>query len=259
MFRKDSATESGWEAASADAAVPSCTHKWNTQKLAGLLKPRGGHHACVHVVVCGMKLADPGITTEPRGLTASHVRRADFFTTAVVTGRSVALDVCVASSTAAAARGDAAQAAFDRKLSQLQESNRRTEATGCSAPSSCVDGGRATAPSRHSNASAHGRNCLQPERAAFVGKIKKSQVETRNPNRSPASEGSHGTRCGQSGSSQASLTEPLHHCGHVPRSRRRAPATTTSTTLRLTQQHKTTIDIVFLASYTYESVQPSSL
>ena len=30
-----------------------------------------GHHACVHTVVCGMKLADPGITTDTRGLTAS--------------------------------------------------------------------------------------------------------------------------------------------------------------------------------------------
>ena len=29
-----------------------------------------GHYACVRAVVCGMKLADPGITTEPRGLTA---------------------------------------------------------------------------------------------------------------------------------------------------------------------------------------------
>ena len=33
-----------------------------------------GHHACVHAVVCGLKLADPGITTEPRGLTASQSR-----------------------------------------------------------------------------------------------------------------------------------------------------------------------------------------
>ena len=30
-----------------------------------------GHYACVHAVVCGMKLADPGITTEPRGFTAT--------------------------------------------------------------------------------------------------------------------------------------------------------------------------------------------
>ena len=29
-----------------------------------------GHYACVHAVVCGLKLAGPGITTEPRGLTA---------------------------------------------------------------------------------------------------------------------------------------------------------------------------------------------
>ena len=74
-------------------------------------------HACVHAVVCGMKLADPGISTEPRGLTASQSRSADIFTTASVPGRSAALDVSVASSVAAAARGDATQVAFDRKLS----------------------------------------------------------------------------------------------------------------------------------------------
>ena len=49
-------------------------------------------------MVCGLKLADPGITTEPRGLTASQSRPADIFTTAAVLGRSASLDVCVASS-----------------------------------------------------------------------------------------------------------------------------------------------------------------
>ena len=68
-----------------------------------------------------MKLADPGITTEPRGLTASQSRPADILTTAAVPRHSAALDVCAASSIiAAAARGDAAQAAFDRKLSHYR-------------------------------------------------------------------------------------------------------------------------------------------
>ena len=70
------------------------------------------HYACVHVVLGGLKLADPGITTEPRGLTEEQSRLADLFTTAAVPGRSEALDVCVAfPNAAAAARGDAAQAA----------------------------------------------------------------------------------------------------------------------------------------------------
>ena len=56
------------------------------------------------------------ISTEPRGLTASQSRPANILTTAAVPGRSAALDVCVASSITAAARRDAAQAAFDRKL-----------------------------------------------------------------------------------------------------------------------------------------------
>ena len=80
-----------------------------------------GHCACVHPFLGGLKLADQGIdqgiTTEPRGLTATQSRPADIFTIAAVPGRSAALDVCVASSNAAAARGDAAQAAFDRRRS----------------------------------------------------------------------------------------------------------------------------------------------
>ena len=47
--------------------------------------------------------------------------RLIFFTTAAVPGRSAALDVCAASPNAAAARGDAAQAAFDRKISQYKQ------------------------------------------------------------------------------------------------------------------------------------------
>ena len=41
-----------------------------------------GHYACVHAVFGGLQLAEPGITTEPRG------RPADFFTAAAVPGRS---------------------------------------------------------------------------------------------------------------------------------------------------------------------------
>ena len=75
------------------------------------------HFACVHAMVCGKKLADLGIATELRRLTASQSRPADMFTTVVVSGRSAALDVRIASSIAAAACGDSAQAAFDRKFS----------------------------------------------------------------------------------------------------------------------------------------------
>ena len=75
-----------------------------------------GHYACVRAVVDGLKLADPAVTTEPRGLTSRASRPADIFTTAAVPGRSAALDVCVASPNAAAAMGDAAAAAFRRKL-----------------------------------------------------------------------------------------------------------------------------------------------
>ena len=99
-----------------------------------------GDFVCVHAVVCGRKLADPGITTEPRGLTASQARLTDIFTTTAVPGRSAALDVCVASSNAAAARGDAAQASFDRKLSHYRYEISHSPSL------SRLDRGRATTP-----------------------------------------------------------------------------------------------------------------
>ena len=74
-----------------------------------------------------MKLVDPGITSEPTKITASQSRPADIFTAAAVPGRSAALDVCVAPSIAAAARGDAAQPAFDRKLSHYRNDIKATE------------------------------------------------------------------------------------------------------------------------------------
>ena len=68
-----------------------------------------GHYAHVHAFLLGLKLADPGITSEPRGLSATQPGLADIFTAAAVLARSAALNVCVASSNAAARRG-AAQA-----------------------------------------------------------------------------------------------------------------------------------------------------
>jgi len=75
-----------------------------------------GHYACVRAVVAGLRAADPAVTTEPQGLTDSQARPADILTTAAVPGRCAALDLCIASPLAAAAAGDAAEAAFKRKL-----------------------------------------------------------------------------------------------------------------------------------------------
>ena len=69
----------------------------------------------------GLKLADQGITTEPRGPTETQSTPADLFAAGAVSGRSAALDVCVAPPDAAAARGDAGQAAFDRKRTYCRQ------------------------------------------------------------------------------------------------------------------------------------------
>ena len=77
-----------------------------------------GHFACVHAVLGGLKLADPSISTEPRGLTATQSRAADL-SLPLLSQDAVRPWVCAASPNAAAARGDA-QAAFDRKLSDYR-------------------------------------------------------------------------------------------------------------------------------------------
>ena len=75
-----------------------------------------GHYACVRAVVNGIRLADPGVTTEPQGLTSTQARPADILTVAAVPRRSAALDVCIASPNASGAQGDATEAGFRRKL-----------------------------------------------------------------------------------------------------------------------------------------------
>ena len=67
-----------------------------------------------------VRLADPGITTEPRGLTETQSGLADIFTTTAAPERSATLDVCVASSNGAAAQGDAAQAASKSQTSHCR-------------------------------------------------------------------------------------------------------------------------------------------
>lgn len=83
-----------------------------------------GHYACVRALVEGFRVADPTVTTEPQGLTSTSDRPADIFTNAAVAGRSAALDVCITSPNAASAGGDAAAAAYRRKLRRYRRAIR---------------------------------------------------------------------------------------------------------------------------------------
>ena len=93
--------------------------------------------------VCGMKLEDPG-TKE------AHCNPGWLiFSPPLLSPDAVRPWTCVCgrSPIAAAARGDAAQAAFHRKLSHY-----RNEIGEVRQQSSCVDGGRTSAPGCHSDA-----------------------------------------------------------------------------------------------------------
>jgi hypothetical protein len=88
----------------------------NHSEVCAIGEATRGHYAVVRAMVDGLKIADPAVTTEPRGLTRTQDRRADIFTSAAVPGRSAALDVCIASPDSAAAGEDACESAFKRKL-----------------------------------------------------------------------------------------------------------------------------------------------
>ena len=91
--RKDSATDSWWEAASAGAAAPSWTHSWNTQKPAATPKPREG---TTRTLTSGAR-HETGRSWHYHGTQEAHcfARRADVLTTAAVPGRAVRPWTCV--------------------------------------------------------------------------------------------------------------------------------------------------------------------
>ena len=179
-----------------------------------------------------------GVGTPSGALTASQSRPA-------VPRRSAALDMCVASS-------------IERQLAEMVHRRHsivnshyskelwRIEATGYSLPPACVDCGRATTSNHHSNASVRGRHRLQPKRAASVSEIfPSSQVETRNPNCSLATVGGHGAHSSPESFSAGRVALRRHHrqspaaLGDMSPLLTMGLATTTSTTLRLTQQFLT--------------------
>ena len=202
-----------------------------------------GHYACVHAVVGGLKFADPGITTEPRGLTASQSRLADIFTATAVPGCGAALDVCVASSIAAAARGETAQAASDRKLShhrnEFVELTRTRQYAADIASSR--NGQQMSAKSLQRRWKREIRIALPRRRADMARAVL--------PNPSARAEWLLA----------GFVDRSLHHWGHASLLTV-DPATTTMPTPRLTQQlPDVDDDIASLASCSFESLQPSSL
>ena len=75
-----------------------------------------GHYAVVRAMADGLRMADPGVAVEVRGLADNNARPADIHTIAAVPGRRAALDVCICSLNASTAGGDAATSAFREKL-----------------------------------------------------------------------------------------------------------------------------------------------
>ena len=109
-----------WAVVSVDAAVPSWAHSFSTRRNLQHCRSQAGCTSRVFTPwFAARNLRILALPRNPKGSLLRNPGRLIFFT-AAVPGRSAALDVCVASSIAAAARGDAAKAAFDRKLSHYR-------------------------------------------------------------------------------------------------------------------------------------------
>ena len=103
---------------SVDAAALSWTLSRNAETCS-TAEATQGHSTCVHAAVCGMKLADQGITSEPRGLTASQPRPVDIYHRCCP--RTQCGPGCVwPPPLQRQLAGHAAQAAFDRKRSHYR-------------------------------------------------------------------------------------------------------------------------------------------
>ena len=178
-------------------------------KPAAPLEPPEGTVLYVHAVLWGLGLADPGITTEPRGLTETQSWLADLFTAAAVPGRSAALDVCVAPSNAAASRGDAAQAAFDRKTSHYRSPRPACPRHRLSSPG--LDSRRSTTPSSFPNPTVRSGHRSKPQRTANVSKSPPAQMQTRNSESPPPTKSSHDTSSPTEHNSKRTVSCHLSH------------------------------------------------
>ena len=98
----------------------------------GIAEATRGHYPNVYTRCSeASKLADLGVTTEEVSQ-KQHPGQLIFFTSRCCPWTRRALDVCVASSNATAALEDAAQAAFDRKLSHYRHQIRDLRGQGSS-------------------------------------------------------------------------------------------------------------------------------
>ena len=204
------------------------------------------HHACVHAAVCGMKLADPGITTEPRGSLLCNPGRLTS-SLPLLSPDAVRPWTCVWPPPLQRQLAEM----LHRRHSIVKLSHYRNEIGELRQQGIHYRPLVWTADGRPHPVVTRTR--LQPKRAAFLGEIPSSQVETRNPNRSPAPESSHDTSSSPESFSTGRAALHRHHRQSF------APLGTCPRSGVALQYLTTTMTFVSLASYTYESVQPSSL
>ena len=139
---------------------------------------------------CGLRLKNLQAQPPLRNAGSSQLRHPGwliFSSPLLFPGRSAALDVCV----------------WPPLMQQHEETRRKrhlianfptTETKSLNSLPPCdLDGGRATAPSRHANVAVRRRHRFQSERAADIGESTPAQAEARSSTYSSEPESSHDT------------------------------------------------------------------
>ena len=135
-------------------------HSWNMAESLQHHRSHAGNTVHAFTMWCAVENSQTQASPRnPRGLTASQSRPADIFTTAAVPGRSAALDVCVASSNAAAARGDRRRHLI-ANCHTTGTKFREARNQGIHYRPPVLDSRMATTPSLHSNTAARSRHCI---------------------------------------------------------------------------------------------------
>ena len=136
-----------------------------------------GHYACFHAVLEGQKLAYPGKTTKPRGLTEAQSRLADLFRNRCCPGTQLGSGCVWHPPTHQQLEETLRRQPFDRKISHYTSEIPDLRAQGIVYRP--LDSGRSTTPSSHLDPTIRSRHCSVPQGSAKVSQITPAQMEAR--------------------------------------------------------------------------------
>ena len=134
-------------------------HQLEHKEICSTADATRGHHACVHTVLGGLRLADAGVTTEPPEDSQRHNPDRLICSLPLLCG----IFQCKRQP-----EGDAARAAFERKTSHYRREILDLRAQGIVYRLPGLDSGRPTTPCSLTDLAVSSRHRVLPQRATNV-------------------------------------------------------------------------------------------